>query len=418
MTPIQKELPQLVAHNVISAQTAADIERYYANKKVPESNILLSVFGVLGSVLVGLGIILIFAHNWDDFSRVTKTLLAFLPLVVFQGLTAYTLIAKKSNVWKEAAGTLLFFAVGSSIALVAQIYNIPGNMGSFLCTWVVLCLPLIYLLRSNALAVLHLVLATWYGVEVGYDNDTQPYLYLLLLALFIPFYYRLIKQQAGSNITAVMHWLVPLSAIIVFGGFVNDYYRFTALLYMAFFCLLYAIGKLPYFSHYRRTGYTGFGEVGILVLLFTGTFLDFWKGVTYQNIYPSIGLVVVFTAFTAAGIYLALRSKKSLKETDWILWAGFVFPVLFLCALANTGMATVLGNLVVLALGCIIIKQGVDSLNFRSLNFGLVIVSALTICRFFDTDMSFAIRGLLFLAVGAGFFTANYIVARKKRSNP
>jgi uncharacterized membrane protein len=415
MTPILKELPQLVADNVISAQTAADIRQYYANKKVPESNLLLSVFGVLGSALVGLGIILIFAHNWDDFPRITKTMLAFLPLVVFQGLTAYTLVAKKSNVWKEAAGTLLFFAVGSSIALVAQIYNLPGSMGSFLCTWIVLCLPLIYLLRSNALAILHMVFITWYAVEVGYDNDTQPYLYLLLLALFIPFYYMLIKQQASSNITAVMHWLVPLSTIIVFGSFVNDNFSFVAPLYMAFFCLLYAIGRLTYFSPFKRTGYTALSEAGIIFVLFVGTFLGFWD--EHQNVYPSVGLCITFIVILVTAIYLTLLNRKTAKETDWTLWAGFTFPVLFLSSFASEALATVLGNLVVLALGCLIIKQGVDKLNFRSLNFGLLIVSALTICRFFDTDMSFAIRGLLFLAVGIGFFAANYLVARKKRIN-
>jgi uncharacterized membrane protein len=405
MTPILKELPQLVADNVISAQTAADIKQYYANKKVPESNLLLSVFGVLGSALVGLGIMLIFAHNWDDFSRITKTMLAFLPLVLFQGLTAYTLIAEKSNVWKEAAGTLLFFAVGASVALVAQIYNLPGSMGSFLCTWIVLCLPLIYLLRSNALAILHLVFITWYAVEVGYDNDTQPYLYLLLLALFIPFYYMLIKQQASNNITAVMHWLVPLSTIIVFGSFVNDNFRYVAPLYMAFFCLLYAIGRLTYFSHYKRTGYTALSEAGII-------FVGFWD--EHQYLYPSISLCVTFIAVLATAIFLTTLNSKFTKETDWILWAGFAFPVLFLISYIGEGLATVLGNLVVLALGCIIIKKGVDELNLRSLNFGLLIVSALTISRFFDTDMSFAIRGLLFLAVGIGFFAANYLVARKK----
>ena len=54
-----KELPHLVANNVISAQTATDIERYYAGKKDPENNMLLTVFGVLGGLLTGLGIILI-----------------------------------------------------------------------------------------------------------------------------------------------------------------------------------------------------------------------------------------------------------------------------------------------------------------------------------------------------------------------
>ena len=33
-------------------------------------------------------------------------------------------------------------------------------------------------------------------------------------------------------------------------------------------------------------------------------------------------------------------------------------------------------------------------------NYGLIIITALVICRFFDTDLSFVLRGLLFISVG------------------
>ena len=69
MATILKDLPELVENKVISPQTATDIERYYAARVNPQNNIMLTIFGVLGGILVGLGIILIFAHNWDNFSK-------------------------------------------------------------------------------------------------------------------------------------------------------------------------------------------------------------------------------------------------------------------------------------------------------------------------------------------------------------
>ena len=157
MGSILKELPELVANKVITLQTAKDIENYYAARKEPQDNTQLTIFGSIGGILVGLGIILIFAHNWDTFSRDIKTVLALLPLFVFQVLSGYTIWKNKSQVWKDTAGTLLFFSVGAAIALIAQIYNMPGEIDSYLFTWTLLCMPLMYLLRSNTLAFLHLI---------------------------------------------------------------------------------------------------------------------------------------------------------------------------------------------------------------------------------------------------------------------
>jgi hypothetical protein len=37
-------------------------------------------------------------------------------------------------------------------------------------------------------------------------------------------------------------------------------------------------------------------------------------------------------------------------------------------------------------------------------------------CRFFDTDMSFVIRGLLFVGIGVGFFVMNIYMIRKRKA--
>jgi len=39
----------------------------------------------------------------------------------------------------------------------------------------------------------------------------------------------------------------------------------------------------------------------------------------------------------------------------------------------------------------------------------------LIICRFFDTNLSFVLRGLLFVLVGLGFFAMNYWMIRKRK---
>lgn len=102
-----KDLQELLNANVISQSTADQITEYYKNKKNKEPNRLIAVFGIVGAILVGMGIILIVAHNWDNFNRFTKSLLAFLPLIAGQILAAYAMIKRKIR--KYGSKELLHF---------------------------------------------------------------------------------------------------------------------------------------------------------------------------------------------------------------------------------------------------------------------------------------------------------------------
>ena len=66
---ILKELPELIDKKVISEETAEAISRYYQDRQSASPNRLNTAFGILGAALVGLGIILIIAHNWDELRR-------------------------------------------------------------------------------------------------------------------------------------------------------------------------------------------------------------------------------------------------------------------------------------------------------------------------------------------------------------
>ena len=43
-------------------------------------------FGILGAVLIGGGIILLLAHNWEQLGRPARVAVAFAPLVLSQAL--------------------------------------------------------------------------------------------------------------------------------------------------------------------------------------------------------------------------------------------------------------------------------------------------------------------------------------------
>ncbi len=79
-----------------------------------------------------------------------------------------------------------------------------------------------------------------------------------------------------------------------------------------------------------------------------------------------------------------------------------------------TEFAYFLINILILIIAILTIRKGNRSADFTELNFGLLIVAVLIFSRFFDSNISFLIRGIAFILVGVGFFFVNYTMYRKK----
>ncbi|MBQ0737072.1 DUF2157 domain-containing protein [Aquimarina celericrescens] len=416
-----KELKTLVEDKVISPELANKIEQYYATKEVAHPNKLFMVFGIFGALLVGSGIILMLAHNWDDFSKITKTILAFIPLLIGQFLVGFSILKEKTNTWKEASGTFLFFAVGACMALVSQIYNIPGDLGSYLLTWILLCLPLVYLLRSNAVALLIVILSTYYTLEVGvwnYRSTQTPWFYVVFFLAILPHYLILLKNKIASNTVAIFNWILPSSIAIALGAFIGNTGNLGFVMYITLFGLLYNIGRLSVFKELRtlKNGSLIIGSVGTVVSLMIFTFRWIWdeypKMFTYdiQELYISLTLF-----FITVGVFGYSFWKRGLEAINLFQVAFVIFWITYFFLPGIEIVPVVLMNLLVFALGLSAIKIGADKFNFGILNYGLLIISILIICRFFDTGMSFVVRGILFVLVGTGFFLTNYIMLKRQQ---
>jgi uncharacterized membrane protein len=421
---ITNELQELLKANVVTEETAEKIRQYFDEKKEGSQNRLSSVFGILGAILVGLGIILVFAHNWDTLSRLTKTLLSFLPLITGQLFCGYSLLKKsESSAWRESSGVILFFAVGSSISLIAQVYNIPGDLNSFLMIWMLLCLPLVYLLKSSIVSLLYLTGITYYGCNANYFTYPviHSYYYWLLLLGIAPHYYELLKTKTNSNFTPFHNWFIALSIVICLGTIAHKNGNSIALSYMSLFTIFYFIGQTPFFEKQKlkNNSFLIFGKLGILYLLLLYSFKWFWDKSIYNETslsetFFSVEFIIAFLLTTFATLlFYKKNSKTNFKEIS-ILELAFLTNILFFIPGYEF---SIIANGIVLAIGISEIKRGSKLNHLGILNFGLILISILITCRFFDTDLSFVIRGILFIAIGLGFFLTNYLMLKKRNRN-
>lgn len=417
---------ELIKANIISEDTSQKIQLFYKNKENSTTNRLFIVFGVLGAILVGLGIILIIAHNWDELSRANKTILSFIPLAIGQGLSFYSLLKKQNSIaWKESSSVFLFFSVGASISLISQIYNIPGNISSFVITWMLLILPLAYLMKSTIVSLFYIVGISYFAAETGYFSYSVPetYFYWGLILLIIPFYYFLFKKDKNSNSVIFHNWLIPISLIIALGTLAKTHEEIMFIAYFSLFGTFYLLGNIKIFSQnkLRNNPFIVLGSVGTIVLMIILSFNDIWKDIIISKynltdiiFSPELLVTILITTIASLLLYLHIKNRK-LTDIKPIAPMFIIFAITFIIGTFSP-IAVFLINIFVFAIGILTIREGAKQNHLGILNYGLLIISALVISRFFDTNISFVLRGLLFVSVGVGFFLTNLWMLKKRKN--
>jgi hypothetical protein len=214
--------------------------------------------------------------------------------------------------------------------------------------------------------------------------------------------------------------MVAGSLTITLAMFMHKAEELMVLAYLTLFSIFVLISQLKPYQNIRviANAFLVIGSLGTISLLLFLSFDGFWEEITRhsQDWWMSSELMLsAGLAAAAVMLILRLQSYKKLSVINAKSFAFIAFAVLLIVGTYSHNLAQVLTNFLILALGIFTIRDGAVNQRLGILNYGLLIVTALIICRFFDTDLSFIMRGLLFVAVGAGFFVANYWMSKNKK---
>jgi len=426
------ELPQWVAQGVLTSAAADRLRAHYGPvEPARPARLAVVVFGIFGALLIGAGVILMLAHNWEQLSRPMRASLSFLPLVVAQGLAAWALVRRPTSLaWREGVSALVFLMIGASISLVAQTYNISGDLPRFLLTWSLLGLPLVFLFDALVPALLYLWGISEWACCQRFDGDAGfAAAYWVLAALLLPQLARWLRAGRYQVRPTLLLWAVCVSVTVAAGVTVEHVVPgLWIILYAGLFSLMLLVGEFWFngVDGFWSRPLRHFGSAGVLVLAFVLTFKEPWREVGWYHWRDVHSQFVLWRAVSdgiisgllplCALILLAMTVRRRtplgliLGSIPIVATVGYSISSLTETHATSAGLF----DLYLFAVGLWLLVTGMRIAKQGQMNVGLLVLMALVLARFFDSDLSFLLRGLVFIALGIAFLVANVVILRRK----
>ncbi len=433
---LEQELPRWVAAGLLAPETAAKVRALYGPASAARGRPwLLMAFSVLGAFLVGAGLLLLLAHNWDDLPRWARCGVAFAPLLAAQALAAWRL-RRTSNpaAWREGLAVFHALALGVCLALISQIYQVGGAWGNLLLTWLLLGLPVVYFQRSVAAGLLYEAGITIWAINQWDLGDrgpgwfVHPAAYWGWLLLLVPFLAWQVRRARHGAASAWLLWGLVVSLLSISGVFYGEWMEAGWLLaYAGLLGLLYLCG-LAWFDRVAgawRRPLTAAGMLGMLGMTVALAWRVVWESlgrhgrISLDDGFDGWGMVNALVLAAGALAYLVLLAWQ-LPRQPLARNLLAVMPVVTGAAYAaaadgqRAGAAVIIFNLYGLLVGLALVVAGARRVALGKLNLGMGLLCALIVTRFFDDDWSFLTRGLLFILCGVGFLAANFWLVRRR----
>ena len=420
------QIEEWVAQGLLSREQALAIRRRYPEPKAATPWGMI-IFTGIGAVVIGLGVILLFAYNWADMPKAAK-----LAVVIGALAAAHTagIVLFRTGNWRRALGdtlcllgTMLF---GAGIWLIAQIYHIDEHYPNAFLIWCLGALAMAWVMPSAMQGMLAAVLAAiWVCCEASDFQHAFTWAPPLIMLALGALAWRLRSR--------VLLFFTLGSLMVAAAAITNtlDCYVLLFLLTTAAGCI--ALGALA-------TEYDVFAESApVWAFVGWGVFLVCTYLLSCADLYFNMFGKTTYVGTLACTLYTWVPFALTLGLWGMLAWTRatrgrprapdehslelVLVPVAVSACqyvmLRRTGMLPAMSagvfNLVLLALALAWMARGCRSALLHRTIMGSVILAALVAGRYFDLFESMAARGLAFVLVGGILFAEGIVFMRARR---
>jgi hypothetical protein len=428
-----ERLPEWEREGIVTAAGARVLrERYVAESR---GGLVQMIVGAVGALLIGTGLIAVLAYNWDDFPRSVRLMLALGPLAAAQAASWWVLGRDDAaRPWmREAAGLVQTLAVGAALALVSQIYNLPGEWTDLVFWWCVLALPLAWVLRSTAVAIAYLVgIAVWAiartGGEAGLlsavDAADVRIWYPLLLAGILPLWpgpsLRERPAPGGRLVLAVtaLAGLLAVAAHAAIRPHAPDGVFFWLAMLTSAAVLLFPLDRRGLADPLAGKPQVLLGGLALVGMALIATYEDPARGLL-AGVGPALGLPWCWVLLAAVAAFAAVAVRQG-RFASLAVAALAIVPLVahpLVPPEAGGWPVAIAYSLVLLATAVALIVLEFVGLQGAA-RIGAALITILVILRMADADLSLLVKGIAFIVIGCGFLAFNAFVSRRRAAAP
>ncbi|MEI7899815.1 MAG: DUF2157 domain-containing protein [bacterium] len=440
---LEREVKVWENEGLVDAATAERLTARYAAAAAESTSWGRVIFGVLGALLVGLGIIALLAANWGDIPRGVRAGIAFAPLTFCVGL--YGLGVRRgwdSRAFFEPVGVFWGLSIGAGIALISQTYHIPGEVETFVFTWMVLLLPVLYATRAlAAVAGYYVGLLVWVSLAQLAGGVGLFYWPMALLAVPV---IRAVRRESAAGIRAnLMLWSAALCSTAALGVTLEKSLPgLWMVIYTGAFSTLFLHGM----RSERSTGtlwqkpLSTLGACGLGVVLYLLIFEWPWHEIGFQHWREDTSAHAWATGFDyglgialpVAAAFLLVLVGRGLSKRAWrgesmapvclaCAWGAAPFVTAAAYAVATYAQSDATSSAIMMVylagLGLATLGEGLAERRLLRVNAGTVILLGVILGKFFCSDVSFTVKGVSFIVCGCLFLGTNLLFSRRLKQS-
>ena len=383
------------------------------------------IFFSIGAILFGLGVILLFAYNWQKMPKLVKLAVIFAALIGAHGAGSW--LSRPQSPHQTAGeglhllGTMLF---GSGIWLIAQIYHIDEHYPTAFLIWGLGALAMAWGLPSIVHGIGAVLLFVLWNCFEAFDFK-DPHLlspFLILIGMMPLAWLRRSRVLMATVVIGFLATLFPsvsmlegdLAALVIFfcgclqiaGGIVvrqRDLFAEMGPVFSFIGFFIY-FGTLFILSFYHRSSGTWSVEFDqFLQSLFFFSFalaaISAWAWAIWpapqKKGLPNPALSAQYYGVLVTLALMILNTLGLIPLKGWLGMAVFNTIFLYQCI--------------------IMIMTGCKTLNLKITVTGCVLFAIIAMARYTDLFHSLLTRSLVFFMAGAALFSVGLYYSRTKK---
>lgn len=356
MFKLEKALKEWVAQGFLNPEQAQQITHYENTR--PGSSWVLTGLLILGTVVIGTGVVSLIAANWYQIPPFMKLSLDFALLLGLAWGVIQAANSTKTVLYEILLLAFLLLCL-ASIGLIAQIYNIGGEFYQALLLWSGITFGIAIVARHVFVPFVWVA-----GLLVGlvftalesptfhplfYGNDAAVFMAVPLFCFAFIVFIRSLSEQSVL-VDALRSWtlVTGLIALIVAEstGFVDKRHLNDIVSYLPgyFFAIIVIVGVLANKQYRNSQKVLLLLVLAVYLLLFRLPLLDIHSKVIYA----------IFTLAILAMIAIFMASLRKQRLFQWFLFfMGVRFVLLYFQALGGlvtTGIGLIVSGVFIIAL--------------------------------------------------------------------